>query len=444
MEVEVDLPVEERLVQLLEHFGLSEAHVAACRPEDWEGFVSRHPDRVVSLTLVCPHTMDTAPLRAVASRLAVITGDQGPSVARISQSLAIIPDATLVTLRDYVAQGWSDVISDRLEEIGTVMGEHLRRMDRQRQSRAVAIPEGEGHVAGLSYRIRGTGPPLLLLPLGLAPSQWEPLLATLGARYCTITLGGAALGMVAMLEKRGHSSYWYAVRSLIDAIEVRPGETLLEVGCGSGVLVRRLARQTAGANRIVGVDISPYLVREATALARQEGLEDAITFREGNAEALPFSDGSFDVTIACTVLEEGDADRMLAELVRVTRPGGRVAVIVRTIDMPWWVNAPLGRELKAKVEAPSAQKGSGVAARGCADATIYRRFHAAALTNLRAFLQFQTVTAAEPRLAGFEQQLEATLNAEEAQEWRSAVARAKTEGTFFMAMPLHCAVGTKP
>ena len=69
MEVEVDLPVEERLVQLLEHFGLSEAHVAACRPEDWEGFVSRHPDRVVSLTLVCPHTMDTAPLRAVASHL---------------------------------------------------------------------------------------------------------------------------------------------------------------------------------------------------------------------------------------------------------------------------------------------------------------------------------------------------------------------------------------
>ena len=443
MAIGAELPLEERLVQLLEHLGLPEAHVAACRPEDWEGFVSRHPDRVASLTLVCPHTMDTTPLRPVASRLVVIMGDQGPPVARIRQSLATVPDATLIALHDYVAQGWSDVIADRLEEIGTAMGEHLRRMDRQRQSRAVAIPEGEGHVAGLSYRIRGTGPPLLLLPLGLAPSQWEPLLATLSARYCTITLGGAALGMVALLEKRGHSGSWHVVRSLIDAIEVRPGEAILEVGCGSGVLIRRLARQTGGANRIVGVDISPYLLREATALARQEGLEAAITFQEGNAEALPFPHSSFNVTMACTVLEEGDADRMLAELVRVTRPGGRVAVIVRTIDMPWWVNAPLGPALKTKLEAPGGQKGSGVAAGGCADATIYRRFHAAGLTNLRVFPQFQSVTPAEPRLAGFEQQLLAMLSAEETQEWRSAVALAKAEGTFFIAMPLHCAVGTK-
>jgi len=54
------------------------------------------------------------------------------------------------------------------------------------------------------------------------------------------------------------------------------------------------------------------------------------------------------------------------------------------------------------------------------------------------------VTPAEPRLAGFEQLLLATLNPEEAEEWRSAVAQAKASGTFFIAMPLHCAVGTKP
>jgi ubiquinone/menaquinone biosynthesis C-methylase UbiE len=49
--------------------------------------------------------------------------------------------------------------------------------------------------------------------------------------------------------------------------------------------------------------------------------------QEGNAEALPFPANQFDVTVACTVLEEGDANRMLAELVRVTKPGGRVGVI---------------------------------------------------------------------------------------------------------------------
>jgi hypothetical protein len=148
--------------------------------------------------------------------------------------------------------------------------------------------------------------------------------------------------------------------------------------------------------------------------------------------------------MSCTVLEEGDADKMLAEMVRVTRPGGRVAVIVRTVDMPWWVNAPLGPALKAKVEAPGGQKGSGVAARGCADASIYRRLHEVGLASLKVFVQFQTVTPAERRLAGFEQQLLAMLSADEAQEWRTAVAQAKADEIFFIAMPLHCAVGTKP
>jgi len=60
------------------------------------------------------------------------------------------------------------------------------------------------------------------------------------------------------------------------------------------------------------------------------------------------------------------------------------------------------------------------------------------------FPQFQTVTPAEPRLATFEQQLATLLSEREAQEWWRALGQAKTEGTFFMAMPLHCAVGTKP
>ena len=59
--------------------------------------------------------------------------------------------------------------------------------------------------AGISYRIRGAGPPLVLLPMFLAPSQWEPLAPRLSERYCTITLGGAALGAVAILESRGRS-----------------------------------------------------------------------------------------------------------------------------------------------------------------------------------------------------------------------------------------------
>ena len=106
---------------------------------------------------------------------------------------------------------------------------------------------------------------------------------------------------------------------------------------GSRVIVREIVRRTAGANRIIDVDISPYLLREAEALARQAGLADRISFREGNAEAIPLDDDSVDVALSFTVMEEGDADRMLSELVRVTRPGGRIAAMVRSLDMPWWI-----------------------------------------------------------------------------------------------------------
>jgi len=192
----------------------------------------------------------------------------------------------------------------------------------------------------------------VLLPLDLSPGQWEPLIPTLTARYCTITLGGALLGSVASLEERGRSGYIAVVRALLDALTIVPGEDVLEVGCGSGVIMRELARRTAGANRLIGRDMNPYLLREAGALARREGLLDYIDFGEGRAEELPLPDGAVDVALSSTVFEEGDADRMLSEIVRVTRPGGRIGIVVRAVDMPFWVNLPLDPPLKAKIDAP--------------------------------------------------------------------------------------------
>src|SRR5207302_713889 len=95
---------------------------------------------------------------------------------------------------------WADVAADRTQEVGTAMLDALQRADLRHRGKAVVLPEGEGEVAGIAYRIRGAGPPLVLLPLALAPSQWEPLLPILSARYCTIILSGAALGVVALLE----------------------------------------------------------------------------------------------------------------------------------------------------------------------------------------------------------------------------------------------------
>jgi SAM-dependent methyltransferase len=434
-------PVEACLLDLFRHLGIERAHIAAGGPPpllDWYNLATHYPERVASLTLISPPILDTAALAGLASRLLTVAGDQGRLARGAAKLLADLPSVSSHILRGYEWQPWSDVIADRGAEIGSAMLDFLDR----HSIPPTAVSEMEGEVAGISYSIRGAGAPLVLMPLSLAPSQWEPLMASLSARYCTISLGGPLLGVVGILEERGRSNYLALVRNVLDAVAIRPGEMVLEIGGGSGVVLREIARHTADANRIIDIDISPYLLREAASLARQAGIADCISFQEGNAEAIPLSANSVDVALSFTVMEEGDADRMLTELVRVTRPGGRVAAIVRALDMPSWANAALRPALRAKVDMPGM---GGVAPAGCADASLYQRFRRAGLIRLTCFPQLVSIDPpAISRMASMKRIILATLSEEEGAEWESAVAEAEADGTFFIANPHHCAVGTKP
>ena len=434
-----DGAVEARLAELLDHLGIVRSHFAGRSSNDLQGFMARHAERMASLTLLCPAVLDTPTLAPVAARLLVVTGDHGPGARRVRAGLPDLPQAATIVLSDYAGLTWADITAERGDTIGPAMLEFLMHRD---ALPAAGLPEQEGEIAGISFRVRGAGPPLVLLPLDLSPGQWEPLIPTLSARYCTITLGGAHLGSVASLEERGRSGYIGIVRALLDALAIMPGDSVLEVGCGSGVIMRELARRTAGANRLIGRDMSPYLLREAQALARREGLLDRIDFAEGRAEALPLADGAVDVAFSSTVFEEGDIDLMLSEIVRVTRAGGRVGVVVRAIDMPFLVNLPLDPALKAKVQAPGII-GGGMHPRGCADASLYRRFHALGLTGLKCFPQLVSVVPGQPRLERYQQQILAALSSAEAATWRQAAVEAAGDGTFFIAQAYHCAVGTK-
>jgi ubiquinone/menaquinone biosynthesis C-methylase UbiE len=100
---------------------------------------------------------------------------------------------------------------------------------------------------------------------------------------------------------------------------------ILDVGCGTGIVARRLAR--TGAARVVGLDAAPAMLDVARAAAAREGL--AIEWRHGMAERLPFPDAGFDlVTCQFALMFFADRAGALAEMHRVLRPGGRLLLSV--------------------------------------------------------------------------------------------------------------------
>jgi SAM-dependent methyltransferase len=117
-------------------------------------------------------------------------------------------------------------------------------------------------------------------------------------------------------------------------LNVAEGDRVLDVGCGSGVVTREIARRVGPTGCAVGVDPSPALLAIARDLAEVEGLGGRVELQEGSALALPFADGAFDVAIAVTVLSHmPGAEGAIPEMARVVRPGGRMAVFDLDTDM---------------------------------------------------------------------------------------------------------------
>jgi ubiquinone/menaquinone biosynthesis C-methylase UbiE len=116
--------------------------------------------------------------------------------------------------------------------------------------------------------------------------------------------------------------------ALVDACGVRPGMCVLDVAAGAGNAA--LVAADAGADVVAG-DLTPELFAAGRAAAAERGVE--VTWREADAEALPFADAAFDVVMSCVgVMFAPHHQQAADELVRVCRPGGTIGLLNWTPD----------------------------------------------------------------------------------------------------------------
>jgi ubiquinone/menaquinone biosynthesis C-methylase UbiE len=115
--------------------------------------------------------------------------------------------------------------------------------------------------------------------------------------------------------------------------------TAIDLGCGPGYLVAEIVRQAPGLH-VTGVDLSDDMLAEAEAFAQRRGMAQAVSFRKGDVQQIPFEDNSVDLVVSTLSLHHwSDPVAVLNEVARILRPGGSLLIfdLRRDLSAPVWL-----------------------------------------------------------------------------------------------------------
>jgi SAM-dependent methyltransferase len=227
-------------------------------------------------------------------------------------------------------------------------------------------------------------------------------------------------------------------------LEPLEGAHVLDIGCGTGQDALELARRVGARGRVVGVDISRTMIAEAR--SRLHGTGHAVDFRLGDAGELDDADDTYDrCRVERTLQHLENPQHALAEIVRVTRPGGRIVAVE-----PDWdtlvVDAPDLALSRRIVASATDHHRCGTIGR-----ELRRRFHDLGLDRVTVqahtivFTDFPTAVSSLQLPASAEHALAAGAGTpDEISDWLAGLEEAGRAGRFFCALTTFLVTGGKP